>query len=50
MPNNQLKVFISYSHNDKKWLDRLLIHLKPLSRDYDIDVWSDKKIRTGSKG
>jgi len=49
MSNNQFKVFISYSHNDKKWLDRLLIHLKPLSRDYDIDVWSDKKIRTGSK-
>ena len=49
MSNNQLKVFISYSHTDKKWLDRLLIHLKPLSRDYNIDVWSDKKIKPGSK-
>lgn len=49
MSNNQLKVFISYSHNDKKWLDRLKIHLKPLSREYNIDVWSDNKIKPGSK-
>ena len=47
--NTKIKVFISYSHYDKRWLDRLLIHLEPLSRDYSIDIWSDRDIRTGTK-
>jgi|GEM_PF-2911082 len=44
-----LRVFISYSHFDSKYLDRLLVHLKPLERKKLLDPWSDKKIRTGDK-
>jgi len=41
------RVFISYSHEDKQWLTRMLIHLKP-SRDKGvIDVWDDTMILPG---
>lgn len=41
------KVFVSYSHNDKKFLDRLQVHLKPLVRNGNIDLWDDTKINVG---
>ncbi len=41
------KVFISYSHADKAYLDRLLVHLKPLEKKGLLDVWVDSKIMTG---
>jgi hypothetical protein len=41
------RVFVSYSHQDEQWLDRMLVHLKPLQNDGIIDVWSDKMLRTG---
>lgn len=46
MRNN---IFISYSHTDKKFLDALLIHLKPLERVGIATAWSDKQIAPGSK-
>ena len=45
---NKLLVFISYSHKDSDWLERLQIHLKPLSRNYDVEPWDDTKIKHGS--
>ncbi|MBN1363296.1 MAG: TIR domain-containing protein [Syntrophaceae bacterium] len=42
-------VFISYSHADQFWLDRLKVHLKPLERDLQIDIWQDTRIKPGSK-
>lgn len=42
------KVFISYSRQDAEWLERLLVHLKPLERDTGLDVWSDTEIESGS--
>ena len=41
------KVFISYSHADKKWLERLKQHLNPLVREGCLDCWDDTHIRPG---
>lgn len=40
-------VFISYCHKDKRWLDRLLVHLKPLEQAGKIIPWADTRIRAG---
>lgn len=42
---NKHSIFISYSHEDDKWLTKVLKNLKPLHRYYDnVEMWSDKKI------
>lgn len=43
------QMFISYSHQDKEWLERLKVTLKPLIQKYSIIIWDDTKIKTGSK-
>jgi hypothetical protein len=43
------KVFISYSRHDREYLDRLLIHLKPLENDGLIDPWADTRLRAGDR-
>ncbi|MGO9620513.1 MAG: toll/interleukin-1 receptor domain-containing protein [Desulfobaccales bacterium] len=45
----RVQVFICYSHSDKKWLERLKVHLTPLRRDHEVDFWEDTRIRPGSK-
>ncbi len=42
------KVFVSYSHKDQKYLERLQVHLKDLERKGIIDLWSDTKIIPGT--
>lgn len=42
-------VFVSYSHMDSRWRDRLQVHLKPLVRDGTIDLWDDQRIQTGQE-
>jgi TIR domain-containing protein/carboxypeptidase family protein len=41
-------VFISYNHNDAKWVKRLRIHLEPLKKQYGIVVWDYQEIRPGA--
>jgi len=43
------KVFISYSHKDKKWLDRLQTTLMPLVQKEAITIWTDTQIKAGAK-
>jgi TIR domain len=43
----QRKVFVSYSHKDARWLERLRVHLKPIERDGIIELWDDTKITAG---
>lgn len=42
-------VFISYSHSDRDYLDRLLVHLKPLEKEGLIDLWVDTRLRAGDR-
>lgn len=41
------KVFISYSHKDKKWLEELQTHLYPIRKSSSIEIWVDTDIRPG---
>ena len=40
------RVFISYAHTDRDWLDRVQMHLKPY-RNISVFVWDDTHIRPG---
>ncbi|MGN6257338.1 MAG: TIR domain-containing protein [Solirubrobacterales bacterium] len=42
------RLFISYSHQDRKVLDRLMVHLRPLEREGLVDVWNDTRIEAGA--
>lgn len=42
-------LFISYSHKDKQYLDRLLVHLQPMEVEGNLDLWVDTRLRTGDK-
>jgi len=47
---DKINIFISYSHADEKWLDRLKIHLKVLTKNTgNINYWEDTKLRGGDK-
>ncbi len=41
-------VFISYSHKDKEWLEKLQAMLKPFMRK-GLKVWTDAQIKPGAK-
>src|ERR1041385_8558315 len=40
-------VFVSYSHRDSHWLDRLHVHLKPIARRGELALWDDTRIDAG---
>ncbi|MDX1943513.1 MAG: toll/interleukin-1 receptor domain-containing protein [Saprospiraceae bacterium] len=42
-------VFVSYSHQDKKWMDLLLVHLKFLEQQYQFSIWVDTDINPGDE-
>lgn len=48
-PDDNIRVFVCYSHADQRWLDRLEVHLAPLRRRHPVDVWSDRRIQFGSR-
>lgn len=41
------RVFVSYSHRDRSWLERLQVHLTPLSRANRHILWDDTRIAPG---
>ena len=44
------KVFISYSHKDEKWLNRVQVHLKGLRHlEIDTQAWDDTQIQSGDR-
>lgn len=42
-------IFISYSHANRKWLQRLRVHLKPYEQSGDLELWDDTQIDTGDQ-
>jgi WD40 repeat protein len=40
-------VFVSYSRADRKWLDRMLVFLKPYTRRGTFTLWTDRYIKAG---
>jgi WD40 repeat protein len=40
-------VFVSYSHANRRWLERLQVLLKPFVRQSQLQVWADPYIRNG---
>jgi predicted acylesterase/phospholipase RssA len=42
------QVFISYSHQDRKWLERFQTALKPFVRNQSFKVWADEQIQVGA--
>ena len=42
------RIFISYSHEDEKWKERLVKHLKVLELEGYYSVWEDRQIEAGS--
>ena len=47
VPSTGTRVFISYSHADKPWLEQLKRYLKPLVREGQLDCWDDTHIGPG---
>jgi hypothetical protein len=43
------KIFISYSHKDEEWKDRLLTHLNVLAKQNRLEVWDDRRIAAGDE-
>ena len=42
-------VFISYSHKDEEWKDRLVTHLGVLQQQGLLDLWDDRRIERGHR-
>ena len=47
-PMSKPTVFISYSHKDEEWKDRLVTQLKVLELEGSFQVWDDRQIAAGS--
>lgn len=42
-------IFVSYAHEDKKWVEELSKFLAPWLRDKRLSLWDDTQIKPGSK-
>ena len=47
--NDRSQLFISYSHADRPWVDRLQKMIRPLVRSEDLQLWDDSRIPPGAK-
>lgn len=47
MGKDRNRVFVSYARRDRRHLDRLRVHLRPLERSGLIDLWDDTRLKPG---
>lgn len=45
--SSRAPIFISYSHEDTKWLKMLIVHLAPLERIGMVERWDDTRTKAG---
>lgn len=43
------KIFLSYSHKDTKWVERLREHFRAVAGDTGLDIFDDSLIAPGEK-
>ena len=43
------QLFISYSHVDREWVERLQTMIRPLLRNHGLSLWDDSRIQPGVK-
>ena len=48
-PERQATIFISYSHKDEAWKDRLMTHLGVLQSQGLVQLWDDRRIGAGDE-
>jgi formylglycine-generating enzyme required for sulfatase activity len=41
------QLFISYSHKDREWVERLRTMLRPLEQRHGLEFWDDSRIQAG---
>lgn len=46
--NSKIKIFISYSHQDETYKDKIHNHLAPLWQNEKIETWNDRMLLPGS--
>jgi ubiquinone/menaquinone biosynthesis C-methylase UbiE len=46
-PDQKVRVFISYAHENKEWCQRIKNYLNPLTQDDEIEVWTDQALEYG---
>jgi formylglycine-generating enzyme required for sulfatase activity len=48
-PPERDQLFISYSHVDREWVERLQTMIRPLVRSHGLRLWDDSQIQPGDK-
>jgi hypothetical protein len=48
VPRSKRSIFVSYSHEDGRWLQLLETALAPLTSDHRLDLWTDRRIPIGA--
>jgi formylglycine-generating enzyme required for sulfatase activity len=48
-PPERDQLFISYSHVDRQWVDRLQKTIQPMVRSHGLRLWDDSQIQPGDK-
>ena len=46
------RIFVSYSHKDRDWVDRLRVMISPYLRtaESELDFWDDSRLQAGHQG